>query len=342
MPRVLFFWAATLVLGIGFPAIARSAEPTCKACSSDTCSCPKLPAPAPVAKAGAPGASVRREGSWLIEETENFQICRPVGYKVSAEVAESFETLRQKLCQAWSPHATDKCWSPKCHVVIHARFEGYLKEVGPGGRQTTGSSLIDFDKDQVVMRRIDIRGDRPGWFAEAVAHELTHVVLADRFAHVQIPHWADEGMAIQADPAGKRHRHGKDLDAALAARREFRLAELLMLSSYPHPSRMGTFYGQSASLVNFLTHLGDKEQLVTFVDLATSRGYDVALREIYDIPGVGALEQQWRRHLRSPQATAETVSRDHTRESPRPAELAAVKPSTVGIEAETVVAALVE
>ena len=148
------------------------------------------------------------------------------------------------------------------------------------------------------MRRIDIRGDRADWFTEALAHELTHIILADRFTEVPIPHWADEGMAIQADTLTKRRLHGKDLQAAVANGGEFRLAELLTMENYPHPSRMGTFYGQSASLVEFLTKLGTKQQLVDFVDQATAVGYDVALRNVYAIAGVGALEQQWQRHLR--------------------------------------------
>ena len=199
-------------------------------------------------------------------------------------------------------------WNPKCQIVVHGRLEGYIKEVGPGGRQTTGSSLIDFDKDAVVLRRIDVRGDRADWFVEALAHELTHVVLADRFAHVAIPHWADEGMAIQADTAKKHQLHGHDLSSAVAGGREFRLAELLTMENYPAPSRMGTFYGQSASLVDFLTTIGSREQLVNFVDLATSRGYDVALREVYTIAGVGAFESQWRRHLRGDRTANSKIS----------------------------------
>ncbi|HVU89063.1 MAG TPA: hypothetical protein VHD36_17195 [Pirellulales bacterium] len=242
--------------------------------------------------------TVRRSGSWIIEDTENFSICRPANYQSRPDLAAAVEKVRAELCKSWLCEEDRKAWNPRCQIVIHGRLEGYIKEVGPGARQTTGSSLIDFDKDQVVLRRIDIRGDRADWFTEALPHEMTHVVLADRFTHVQIPHWADEGMAIQADPVAKQRLHGRDLRAAVAAGGEFRLAELLTLDSYPHPSRMGAFYGQSASLVDFLMRVGSKEQLVTFVLTATDQGYDVALREVYDIAGVGALEQQWRRHLR--------------------------------------------
>ncbi len=269
------------------PVSAFAASPTATSSSSETASS---------ADAGEK-TTLRREGSWLVEESENFSICRPANYPMKPDVAAAIEKLRDELCETWLSKGQKESWNPKCHIVVHARLEGYIKEVGTGAGQTTGSSLIDFDKDTVALRRIDIRGDREDWFTEALAHELTHIILADRFTHVQIPHWADEGMAIQADPLTKRRLHGRDLRAAVASGGEFRLAELLTLDRYPHPSRMGTFYGQSASLVEYLTRIGTKEQLVTFVLEATADGYDAALRKVYKIAGVSALENQWRRHL---------------------------------------------
>jgi hypothetical protein len=287
-------------------------------------------------------STVRRSGSWLIEETENFSFCRPANYPLKAEVVQAIEKLRQDLCGTWLPKSQKTSWNPKCHIVVHPRLEGYLKEVGPGAGQTTGSSLIDFDENRIVMRRIDIRGDRADWFADALAHELTHVVLADRFTEVQIPHWADEGMAIQADPIAKRRLHGRDLDAAVASGGEFRLVELLTLDHYPHPSRMGAFYGQSASLVDYLTRIGSKEQLVSFVHEATVNGYDAALRNIYAISGVSALENQWRRHLRG--LPIESISHQPGTSRADESDVAVVTASTTesGGEATPLTVALME
>ncbi len=122
-------------------------------------------------------STLRRSGSWLVEETENFSICRPANYPMKPNVAAAIEKLRDELCDTWLSKDQKEAWNPKCHIVVHARVEGYIKEVGPGAGQTTGSSLIDFDKDTVALRRIDIRGDRQDWFTEALAHELTHIIL---------------------------------------------------------------------------------------------------------------------------------------------------------------------
>jgi len=261
----------------------------------------------PTDDATAAVSTVRRSGSWIVEETANFSICRPASYKIKPGIAASFEALRKELCRTWQPATESSTWQPKCHIVVHPSLDGYLKEVGPGGRQTVGSSLVDFDKGAITRRRIDIRGDKSDWFTEAVAHEMTHIVLADRFIQVPIPHWADEGMAILADTAAKRQRHSKDMTDAMASGRSFRVAELLTLDGYPQPARMGAFYGQSASLVEFLVTLGTKEQLVDFVDHATVHGYDAALRKTYQIASVGDLEKRWRGHLRG-RAPAERIS----------------------------------
>ena len=55
-------------------------------------------------------------------------------------------------------------------------------EVGAAGSKTVASSLVDRQSQRIASRRIDIRVHESGWHAAALAHELTHVVLADRFS----------------------------------------------------------------------------------------------------------------------------------------------------------------
>ncbi len=147
-------------------------------------------------------------------------------------------------------------------------------------------------------------------------------------------------MAIQADPLTKRRLHGRDLHAAVASGGEFRLAELLTLDRYPHPSRMGTFYGQSASLVEYLTRIGTKEQLVTFVLEATADGYDAALRNVYKISSVSTLEHQWRRHLQG-LPTERTISQAAAPSRPDDRELALAN-TRAEVESSPQAAALME
>lgn len=258
----------------------------------------------PQALAASSANPAVRRGNWLIEETENFSICRPVNYKYDPDTGAALEKARAELQEAWLPKNAVSAWKPKCQIVLHATSAAYLQAVGRGAAATTGSALVDFDNGRITARKIDIRGDRADWFDAALTHELTHVVLADRFIVVAIPHWADEGMAMLADTPGKRGRHAVDLHDALGKRAEFGLAELLTLSGYPQPARMGAFYGQSASLVEYLTTIGTREQLVAMVERATSHGYDVALREVYSIESVRHLERDWRKHVEDSKVAA--------------------------------------
>ena len=53
----------------------------------------------------------------------------------------------------------------------------------------------------------------------------------------------------------------------------------MTMEDYPRPDRVGTFYGQSVSLAEFLVDRRKPTQFVDFIELATSRGYDFALRQ---------------------------------------------------------------
>src|SRR5690349_10731615 len=162
-------------------------------------------------------------------------------------IAEYCERWRTKLQKYWIAEQQD-AWQTKCEVIVHANSSSYLTAVGSGGRQTFGSSLVKFGSDKQIERRlIDFRGDSAHGLS-SVPHEMTHVVLADLLDGRQPPRWADEGMAILADSHEKQLLHERDLTHGLATRAAFRISELLTFDSYPAPSRIPAFYGQSASL----------------------------------------------------------------------------------------------
>ena len=127
----------------------------------------------------------------------------------------------------------------------------------------------------------------------ALPHELTHVILADLFNGRQPPRWIDEGIAVLADQASKQQLHQRDLKLAFDNQATFSAGELLLSENYPQAKRMGTFYGQSASMVAFLAQREDPAKLILFTRRVLEQGYDVALREIYQIDGISAFERLW-------------------------------------------------
>jgi hypothetical protein len=242
-----------------------------------------------------------QSAGWTVIESPNFRFCCAGRLQVSDQMVEATEKLRTDLAEKWLGGAA--AWQPKCDLVLHATSAAYLRAV-PGGEQTAGCALIEAEGGKMVRRRIDIRADKAGWHDAALAHELTHVVLADLFPDAAVPAWADEGMAVLADPAPKQNLHLRDLRIAQRHRATFRLVELFSLDGYPPHERHAALYGQSSSLVRFLVARGTPERFARFVRAASDHGHDQALRDLYGIQGVEELERRWLRHVSQPMSLA--------------------------------------
>ncbi|MCI0335254.1 MAG: hypothetical protein L0228_18755 [Planctomycetes bacterium] len=197
----------------------------------------------------------------------------------------------------WLGKDTPDAWNPLCQIVLHGSRRSYIEAVGRGGDRTVGSSSIKTSKGRIVARRIDLLEADTDFLNAALPHELTHVVLSEKFASDPLPRWADEGIAILADPQAKQGRHRNDLRIAYSNGTAFHAAALLAMEDYPRPDRFGAFYGQSASLTAFLVGRKSPAQFVAFMERARLEGYDSALQGCYEIDGIGELDRQWRQDL---------------------------------------------
>jgi hypothetical protein len=242
--------------------------------------------------------------TWHAVETANFRILSYGSRPADLVVGEACEAVRKQLVARW--HAELGGWTPKCEVVLHPTRDAYLREVGASGRDTLGSAVVDRRDGGIRSRRIDICATGGDWTRLVLAHEMTHVVLADRFAGHAVPRWVDEGAAILADPRDKQGRHRQDLARAQAGRDTFRVCELMALADYPPPHRWGAFYGQSASLVQFLVEQQGEADLMAFVEASLANGYEGASRQVYTC-GLAELEQRWQSRVRG-KALAKSVA----------------------------------
>lgn len=242
-----------------------------------------------------------RQGRWFVLETANFQVCCERSFTPATQVARHAETLRTLTRSKWLGEESEEAWNPRCQIVLHSDQPTYVAAVGRGSERTVGSSLVKVDKGRIISRRIDLVGGQTAFLSAALPHELTHVVLSERFKATPLPRWADEGIAILADSEAKQGRHFKDLREALAHGTAFHAAELLILDEYPRPDRFGVFYGQSASLTEFLVKRKSPQQFVKFIERTQVAGHETALQECYDIAGVADLDRQWRHELFSVQ-----------------------------------------
>jgi hypothetical protein len=242
--------------------------------------------------------SSHRHGRWFVVESDNFQVCCEESAGHAKQLARHAEAVRTALRTKWLASSLEDRWNPRCQIVLHGSQQSYVSACGRGSERTVGSSLINVSEGRTISRRIDLLGSGTDFLSAALPHELTHVVLRERFTSREVPRWADEGAAILADPTAKQGRHHKDLADALVRRIAFRAAELLTRDEYPGQDRMGAFYGQSASLAKFLIERDSPERFVEFIEKATVQGYDAALQKCYGIDGVTELDRQWQRHLK--------------------------------------------
>lgn len=263
----------------------------------------------PVVKPTADSAVIRssRSGVWLIQETANFRVYTLPEIKAARSLPAACEALRTQLLETWFSRAGEN-WSPKCDVVVHAGLSGYVKALGPGSEQSSGCATIEIEPGRVARRRIDLRGDAVDCFDCALPHELTHVIVAERFTRTRIPRWADEGMAILAETRQKQERRRAALQRSLASSRQYSATELTTLSDYPAPGRLEMFYGQSASLVAYLIERESPAKFLEFLELSATAPADLALAKVYGVSNWREIEAAWRTRMLVPGESAELLA----------------------------------
>jgi hypothetical protein len=253
---------------------------------------------APTLLSGTMGATTRS-----VIETANFRVVSLGPQLVRPETADECEKVRTRLFRRWLGDEAISNWTPKCDIVLHSSETSYLRAVGEGGRSTLASSLVERRRNVIDVRRIDVWLKNRDWLTTSLGHELTHVLLADLFPNQTLPRWLDEGIAILADPPAKQLQHRRDFKRAISQGAEFRLLELMTLTDYPSAHRWGTFYGQSASLAQYLIDHSGERRFIEFVRVALDRGCESGLRQTYDC-GIPELERRWHAYLRAaPPAT---------------------------------------
>jgi len=171
-----------------------------------------------------------------------------------------------------------------------------------------GYSLMGQNGGKIVSRRVNLRADHASIDTAILPHEVTHVVLADLFPARPIPRWADEGMAVLAEPADEQRNRAKDLTDPLSTGRLFPVKGLVAMDC-PADQHWGLYYAQSVSLTRFLVAQGGHAQFIRFLQAAERNGFEPELRKVYKIDGCGDLQTRWLAFARAEPAE-ETASVD--------------------------------
>ena len=162
--------------------------------------------------------------SWQVRETANFRIYHtdPVQAEQAAQAAEA---VRTQQAGRWGSSAARAPWSPRCDIYLYPTPRDFAQLTGQP-ETSPGFSTMAVNGNRIVARRVNLRADHPQLLAAILPHEVTHVVLADLFTQQQIPRWADEGMAVLAEPPAEQASRASELTEPLREGRVFKLSEL--------------------------------------------------------------------------------------------------------------------
>lgn len=220
---------------------------------------------------------------WRIQQTENFRICTRSQTLDLTNLPALCESLRAEIREACLLDDAAIAWTPRCDVIVHSSLAEYQRALGASVGGSVGCATMKVDGSRVISRRIDIRADADAWQEDALPHELTHVVLLDRFGGRRLPPWADEGLGVLAESRDKQLKRAQAFAGSAKSGGLYQPGELLTLRQFPAPGLRDAFYTQSAALVEHLCGLGTRDQFFRFVERSLDSGEHAALAEVYGI-----------------------------------------------------------
>jgi hypothetical protein len=231
------------------------------------------------------------QGNWYLAETKNFRVWHHLNQADATQVAKSSEACRAEAGMKWFGSVGND-WTPICEIYLHSTAQEYAKSTGAPA-VSPGHTTLKTEGIRVLSRRIDLHTDDANMMTGVLPHETTHVVLAGRLGEQPVPRWADEGMAVLAEPKNRIQKHLDNLPKHARENTLFHVSRLMQMADYPEPKLVGPFYAQSVSLVDYLTRLKGPQAFSEFMKDGLKNGYESALSRHYGIQSYNDLNQSW-------------------------------------------------
>ncbi len=250
--------------------------------------------------------------TWQVHETTNFRIFH-ANPRLAEQAGEVAERVRATQGKRWGSPALKRPWDPRCDVYLYPDGRSLAQATGQPDTAPGFSTLLT-DGTKITTRRTVLRADQPQWLAAVLPHEITHIVLADLFVSRRIPCWADEGMAVLAEPDTEQSLRAAELRESLEAGQTIDLAKL-MTSDDEVAKNWSVYYAQSVSLTRFLVEQDSPERFIQFVRTSTSKGIEPALRDVYRIGSLADLQGRWLAYARQQLSTLKQDREDQGSES---------------------------
>jgi hypothetical protein len=234
-----------------------------------------------------------------VTETTNFLIFHNQNRDLVERAALIAERTRQAMTRKWFG-GEGEAWNAKCEIVIHGSASEYSR-LTKVPANSPGHTCIKRDpmSFRVIGRRIDLHIENMTGMLEAVLpHETTHVVLAGNFGNLEVPRWADEGIAVLTEPLEKIEQHRRNLSKSQKEGLLVPIRDLMTLHDYPQARQITAFYAQSVILVEFLSQKRGPQVFTEFLRDGLKDGYDNALRKHYGWSHAD-LQASWDQHVAS-------------------------------------------
>jgi len=188
----------------------------------------------------------------------------------------------------------------KAEVIVHPTRAAYLAaDPTPSGSPLAGVTIPRSRTGGVCYRTLDEQGQlivRVETYAseqlesDTLPHEMVHVVQNRGLPAFRRGHWLDEGLAMLYE--SKQGQANRTAFWRQLSKNPIPLPELLLLKSTP-PDRSSTFYNEAYVFTRFLRGLGDDDDWRRFLDAFGSLSFETAVRQVYGVEDVAALERLW-------------------------------------------------
>lgn len=213
--------------------------------------------------------------------TPNFVVTAPTA-KMAKEVGEAAEIYRKELAIEWIGKPLPGNWSSPCPIDVK------VGTMGAGGATT-----FNFQDGEVYGWKMEIFGSEERILDSVLPHEINHTIFACYFRR-PLPRWADEGAASLIENESERMRLRRIHDQVMNTTRKIPLKNLLEMKNYPSDKQQVlTLYAEGHSLADYLIQRGGKPTYLKFLQVAHERGWEHALKSVYQIAGIEALESTW-------------------------------------------------
>jgi hypothetical protein len=190
------------------------------------------------------------------------------------------------------------------HAEVY-RKQAAMEWLGKELPDHVGRSLITVDiasqKDEGLTWPIDCpeRTLHQVWLSTSVDralgttlhHEVIHTVLDSHFYPESLPAWVSEGIASQADDAGRKENQRQILARWSREGRWPGLRPLLESARIDHDNL--SRYAAASSLTEFLAQWGGKPRVVAFAGSGQKLGWDRAASDYYGVHDIAELQTAW-------------------------------------------------